>query len=188
MSKENPPDLVLRPRGKVARINRKPIVARVTFGSHDGHYCHPTIEIGHPADSDKDPDWKEFAWYPEPVSVRYQMHRANADDKAIGGYEDRLARGFVAPSDAEWIGPYGGDITGRVSAPAFLCKVIALIERAHEAATSVARGSKAYCPEEFTSLVVGLRRIGVEVRIYNRHLRDTKRRRREILATMREAA
>ena len=171
------------PRGRTARIGGSPIIARVTFGPHDGSWCHPEIEIGHPAGDD---DSRTFAYYPKPVVLRFQMHRITSDDM---GYQPE-ASGFMRPSDSRWSGTYGVRIVADAdggSALAFLGKVCALIERARKAAGPTRYGGpRARC--EMSQLLIGLQRCGVEIGICSRHLRDLRARRATVRALDRERA
>lgn len=175
-------------------VNGHPIIAVITFQRGiDPDYCHPHVEIGRArrAGEYTDDNAGDFTWRGKTLTLRYQMHRYEHVCPFTRKPREEYAppsRGFLAPA-GKWSRAYAGDMEmrldefGRDGA-----RMIALVHRAMEAGTMQGRGSKAPCPDELTVLVVGLRRCGVEIRVYNERIRDLRTARDDERATGTERA
>jgi hypothetical protein len=155
--------VVLPAKGRKARIGKRAVVVTVGLGfAKRGYggavYRRPEVQfstIG--ADG-------EVAY--GRVTMGFQTHIAGMGSDA-SPHDKRGPGGFLRMGSGEWVGCYGGDITSEFSYPghaATLCRVLDLVNRAREVRLTPSRhGSSRGC--DLLALLIGLQRIGVEVRI-----------------------
>lgn len=166
-------DVVLPALGRRPKIHGRAVVATVSLGFatpggfDNAVYRHPEVSFG-----TVDADGTQTYSGPK-VVLRFQTH-------AIGmgyGPGDRMGpQGFLRMGSGRWAPCYGCDVRAGFGSPmarAELARVTELVSRAQDKAPTW--GTKG-C--ELLQLLVGLRRIGVEVRIH----RQPARERRESLA------
>lgn len=164
------PDLVLRPTKKTRTSKRapqitmpswdgrRPVVADVLhLGGTHGAYQHPVLAIGL---ADKD---GEISYTGHRINVMFQR---NASAKA-NDY-DQLMRGFLGDGYAGHC--YAGSVELRLDNLDTATKLQAIVARASEAGRKA--GLSTGC--QLMRLIVGLRKIGVEVRIYNKAIADRR--------------
>lgn len=180
------PDLILTPPkgrrgGRTASINDRRVVAEVTlFPTGIGRFGKLEIRMGIDACDPEEP--YRMARYPDHLRIEYQMHT-----KADTWY--RPARGFLAGVEG-WSEAYAETFTC-CDMDAF-AQWAKLVKRAKDAARKrfvTPRTEKradgttreyAHFKEQRGDaliLIVGLRLIGVEVRIYSQQIRDRHARR-----------
>jgi hypothetical protein len=153
--------VVLKARGRRARLGKQPLVATVGLGFADrGYqgalYRHPELYFG-----TLDANGETSLCGPR-VSLRFQTHVVGSTD-TNGAYDHPGPRGFLRCDDRKWVGCYGPSIRAEYGYSGHMrtiTRIIALIERARE----VTRTGRGDC--ELLSLIIGLQRCGVEIRIH----------------------
>jgi hypothetical protein len=170
--------VTLKALGRVARYQKSPVIAEVGLGWSErnqfsgGHYRHPEIRFGYHSDK----EWHERGFVGLDVRLTLQAHTR----------EDQLDRkgpqGFLTHHErrTEWTGCYSGKLTadydGCIDAKA-LQAVLKLIDRARDLRPGSAwdRKLRRDRPEcALLQLIVGLRRAGVEVRVYSKRIEDLR--------------
>ncbi len=153
-------DVVLPAQGRRAKIRGRAAVVEVSLGFatpggfDNAVYRHPEVRFGTIA-----ADGTVSHAGPR-VTMRFQTHATGLGDAMR---DRRGPGGFLRMGSGQWSGGYGAEIRadfGSELASAELARVLALVTRARAAGPTW--GTKG-C--ELLQLLVGLRRIGVEVRI-----------------------
>ena len=144
------------PRSRRCRIAGAPVVAIVSLGypSHDGRYRFPEVDIG----TAYHDDIADAAGVRPMGRIKFQSHSFNGD-----GF--RPSKGFLRADG--YSRAYGGAMTVDVNYPSqrrAATKLLALLDRA-QAATHNRSGGR-LPDDDLLRLVLGLRLIGVEVRVY----------------------
>lgn len=103
----------------------------------------------------------------ELMSVRFQRH--NVDRNSTRGWTQPRMRGFLRGARGCWSHTYGGEVRGNAERLDYLTTGLGLIERANDAVRKDDALSRKLgrlgC--DMTTLIVGLRKIGVTVVIRN---------------------
>lgn len=166
----NGPSVVLAPKGRRARLGRRPLVALVSLGVAEdsvfrlgGIYRHPEVDLRTIADDG------ELSIGGPRVTMRFQSHIVGSSGNE---HLDRPGpRGFLAAERGPWVGAYGAELRASYRSQydgREIARLMALVARAREEAPRGCKGC------ELLRLLVGLRRCGVEVRIWSKTL-DAKR-------------
>lgn len=156
--------ITLKSTGRKARLDGSQLVAVVGLGfarpGYQGVYRHPEIHF-----RTLDTDGATNICGPD-ISMRFQTHAMGSTDNPQ--YDRQGPRGFLAMGSGEWVGCYGGEIKARFQYSVHgkaLARIVALVDRAREVTRH--NGDRRYRGCELLRLLVGLRRCGVEIRIYN---------------------
>lgn len=149
------PHLVLKALGRRAKHNRSPIFANVTgfwgrpsaFGGGD-EYSHPRIEFSTEERGSDD------------VDVVFQQHALRGDDIV----KSRPQPSGFMQHEGRWSHCYGGRLEARSceykGSRRWIRRVLDLLDRASEVQVKSTG-------DDLLTLIVQLRKIGVEVRIFN---------------------
>lgn len=172
-SASNGPDVTLTERGRSARWRKAyRIVAEVTMGTTEYGYAHPTLSLV--AINASDPS-DYIGKSDRTVEIRFQQSRVHGEPLSghVPGH-----RGFLAQGNGQWSVAYAPKIVGCYvqwgSSREYLRKCIDLLDRAGE----VMLPHRVQC--DLMRMILGLRAIGVEIRIWNESVR-LKRAERELL-------
>lgn len=161
-ARQTGPYVTLAARGRKATYNRSPIVAEVSLGysersCFDGtRYQHPEVRLGTAGEDGR------LSSYGMRATITLQTHILRSDEK----YDRPGYRGFVAPSEGRTVPCYAPKIEHDLEYPAqakSLAKAADLVMRARDAAPDGIR-----C--DLLKLIVGLRNIGVAVRVYSKRV------------------
>lgn len=164
----NGPSVVLAPKGRRARFERRPIVAIVSLGVVEGNmfggtYRHPELDLRTLGSNG------ETSFSGPRVTIRFQTHVVGSCGH--GELDRRGPSGFLAAACGPWVGSYAAQLRapyeGKWDARE-LTRMLSLVDRAREAGPRVTRGC------ELLRLIIGLQRCGVEVRVWSKTL-DEKR-------------
>jgi hypothetical protein len=151
------PHIVLKHRGRRAMHNRAPIVATVTgfwgersyFGATD-EYAHPRVEFSTAGAYDH-------------IDVVFQRHRCDDSDITVSSRSQ--PSGFMQ-QPGRWSYSYGARFEARSceyqSHRRWIRRVLDLLDRANEV-----RAVGKHHGDDLLTLIVQLRKIGVEVHIFN---------------------
>ncbi len=162
------PSVVLRAKGRVAKLGNARIVACVGLGYNEGRsyenqqFRHPELTL-RTVDSDGETNICGLN-----VTLRFQSHVVNRGADVVG------SRGFLAAFKGPWVHAYGGDLQAKYSYHhdgKMISRMIALIDRARKAAPR----NSGRC--QLLHLISGLQRCGVEVRVWSEALDATRARR-----------
>jgi hypothetical protein len=170
---ESKPDLVIRPKRGVRapRYGRGRLVVELSVWE-PGHerYDHPLLRF-------RIVDAEGTPLYGDDVEIRFQRHgkgRSDLFNSPLNDSSDPLhyLGGFMALRRGVWSYCYAAELRSKLEYRApFARRVIDIYERAREAAREGAPAAlhRSHC--ELMLLVRGLRRIGVEIRIWSDPLR-----------------
>lgn len=158
-SDQHGPSVVLKPQGRIAKHGKRRIVVSVDLGYPDinryGTYRHPMVHFRTVDDNG------ETSLCGLRVDMKFQSHAVDSTDHPDTGRS--RSRGFLRPNHGLWVSCYGsGELRGDFRYHGDgkeITKIIALVNRA--------RKCRPRTDCELLALLVGLRRCGVEVRVWS---------------------